>query len=112
MTSFFSVIDYSIEDAETGRKLIREFSKIQKEWVAHYPGYISASFLVSIDHKRVLNLVRWKDEASYYNFENNSNTEARMQAIAEALKKLEGKAVLRMTESPRYKTAYVYKSES
>src|SRR5690625_6653615 len=79
MTNFFSVIDYSIEDAETGRKLIREFSKIQKEWVAHYPGYISASFLVSIDHKRVLNLVRWKDEASYYNFENSSNTEARMQ---------------------------------
>jgi len=59
-----------------------------------------------------LNLVRWKDEASYYNFENCSNTEARMQAIAKALKKLKGKAVLRMTESTRYKPAYVYKPES
>jgi len=44
MSNFLSVIDYSIEDAETGKKLIREFSKIQKEWVAHYPGYISATF--------------------------------------------------------------------
>lgn len=101
-TSFYSIIDYTVDGPDTQRELAAAFADIQERWVRFYPGYRSARFHVSTDGTRVYNIVAWASEADYRNFVENSDTESRMAAIHEALESLSGKAEPRMSGIPTY----------
>lgn len=85
---FYSIIDYSVDSAETQAAVISAFADIQRKWVASYPGYGSAKFLASPDGTRVLCIVGWASEADFARFEAISDSEGRAAAIQNALQKL------------------------
>ncbi|MEU5727332.1 antibiotic biosynthesis monooxygenase [Micromonospora sp. NPDC047738] len=101
-TSFYSIIDYTVDGLGTQQELVAVFAEIQERWVRFYPGYQSARFHVSTDGTRVYNIVRWASEADYRNFVETSDTEGRMAAIRKALEGLSGKAEPRMSGVPTY----------
>ncbi|WP_156722343.1 antibiotic biosynthesis monooxygenase [Streptomyces apocyni] len=102
-SGFYSIIDYTVDSAQTQEELVAAFAKIQEEWVRFYPGYRSARFHVSTDGTRVYNIVHWAREADYRNFVETSDTEGRMAAIQQALDGLAGKAEPRMSGAPTYR---------
>ncbi|MEH0973946.1 antibiotic biosynthesis monooxygenase [Micromonospora sp. CPCC 205546] len=101
-TSFYSIIDYTVDGPDTQRELVAAFADVQERWVRFHPGYRSARFHVSTDGTRVYNIVRWASRADYDNFVATSDTQGRMAAIAEALDGLSGKAEARMSGIPTY----------
>ncbi|MFC4604236.1 antibiotic biosynthesis monooxygenase family protein [Rhodococcus kronopolitis] len=101
-TGFYSIIDYTADGFDTQQELVEAFAEIQEQWVRFYPGYSSSRFHVSTDGTRVYNIVRWRSEADYRNFVENSDTDGRMAAIEKALEGLSGKAEARMTGAPTY----------
>jgi C-6 monooxygenase len=99
---FYSIIDYTVDAAETQRELAEAFEKIQKDWVRFYPGYLGAKILASTDGIRLYNIIEWRSEDDFRNFAKTSDTPGRLAAIGKALEGLSGKAVVRMTEAPHY----------
>ncbi|MEV7006748.1 antibiotic biosynthesis monooxygenase [Streptosporangium sp. NPDC051022] len=99
---FYSIIDYTVDGADTQRELVEAFAEIQERWVRFYPGYRSARLHVSTDGTRVYNIVHWASEADYRNFVETSDTEGRWAALQEALNGLSGKAEARMSGPPTY----------
>lgn len=104
---FYSVIDYSVDSAHTQQEYVRAFEELAREWVSHWPGFLSARFLASEDGRRVFNIVHWESEEAFRAFERDSDTDGRVAAIQRAADGVEGHLELRMTESPRYRTAAV-----
>ncbi|MFG1946317.1 antibiotic biosynthesis monooxygenase family protein [Nonomuraea sp. NPDC048826] len=99
---FYSIIDYTVDGAETQREFVAAFAEIQERWVRFYPGYRSARFHVSTDGTRVYTIVHWASEADYRHFVQTSDADGRLAAIGEALAGLSGKAEPRMTGTPTY----------
>lgn len=85
---FFSIIDYIVDGPQTQEAVISAFADIQRQWVAPYPGYLSAQFLASADGTRVKCIVRWASEADFAHFEDVSDTKGRSEAIQQALRGL------------------------
>ena len=104
-TAFYSIIDYTVDDATTQQALIDGFAELQERWVCFYPGYRSARLFASVDGSRVINVVEWSSEAEFRHFEQTSDGAGRAAAIDELLKRLEGKARPRMSGPPRYRLA-------
>ncbi|MEV8534926.1 antibiotic biosynthesis monooxygenase [Streptomyces sp. NPDC051211] len=102
-TEFASIIDYTVDGPRTQQELVEAFAPLLEQWVAHYPGYLSARFHTSTDGTRVYNVVTWASEADYRHFVENSDTEGRMAAIRAALTGLSGTAEPRMTGAPTYR---------
>lgn len=100
---FYSIIDYTVDGAETQRELVDAFAEIQERWVRFHPGYRSARLLASVDGTRVYNIVHWASEADFRHFEETSDTEGRVAAIQDALDGLQGTAQARMSGPPRYR---------
>ncbi|GAA0939639.1 antibiotic biosynthesis monooxygenase family protein [Nonomuraea longicatena] len=99
---FYSIIDYTVDGADTQREFVEAFAEIQERWVRFYPGYRSARFHVSTDGTRVYNIVQWASEADYRHFVETSDTDGRMAAIGKALEGLADRAAPRMTGVPTY----------
>ncbi|MFC7446622.1 antibiotic biosynthesis monooxygenase family protein [Rhodococcus daqingensis] len=101
-TSFYSIIDYTVDGPRTQTELVDAFAELQDRWVSFYPGYVSARFHVSTDGSRVYNIVHWASEADYRNFIETSDTEGRVSDIAAALGGITGTAEPRMSGIPTY----------
>lgn len=80
-TNFYSIIDYTAGGPGMQAEIAAAFAQVQKDWVAFYPGYISARFLASTDGTRVRAIVQWESEEAFKNFEKTSDTEGRINAL-------------------------------
>lgn len=81
----FSIIDYTYAGGQwTQAEVAERFSKIQRDWVAMYPGFKGARFLGSTDQSVVRAIVEWDNEASLRAFESKSDTPGRMAALQKA----------------------------
>lgn len=104
-SEFYSVIEYAVDGPETQQRLIDAFVDVQRQWVAHYPGYLGARLLASLDGERVYNVIRWARESDYRFFEARSDTAGRMAAIERAVDGVRGRAESIMRGDPRYRLA-------
>lgn len=85
---FYSIIDYTAPSREGQREIAQAFAQIQRDWVASYPGFVSARFLASTDGKIVRALVEWESEDAFVAFERNSDGKGRIAALEAVFKKL------------------------
>ncbi|TKT81285.1 antibiotic biosynthesis monooxygenase [Aquamicrobium sp. LC103] len=83
--SFFSIIDYAVDNPETQQAIIDAFAEVQRTWVAHHQGYVYAKFFASTDGIRVTSIVAWKSEADFVRFEEAPDGPERLAAIRRAL---------------------------
>ena len=100
---FYSIIDYTVDGAETQHELIEAFAGLQEKWVRFYPGYKAAQLFASTDGTRVYNIIHWESEAAHREFERLSDNAARIAAIQSVIDSLKGKAAPRMSGPPRYR---------
>lgn len=105
--TFYSIIDYTVDGSETQRELAEAFAELQKRWVRFYPGFHSARIVASTDGTRLYNLIAWRDEEAYREFERTSDTDGRLAAIGRAVDELSGQAEPRMTGLPHYRVLSV-----
>ncbi|MDD7973034.1 antibiotic biosynthesis monooxygenase family protein [Roseinatronobacter alkalisoli] len=85
---FYSIIDYTAPEIEDQAKIAATFAQIQKEWVASYPGYVSARFLASTDGAIVRAIVEWESEDAFNSFEKESDSKGRIAALEAAFREL------------------------
>lgn len=100
---FFSIIDYEVDGPTSQQQLIDAFVDVQERWVRSHDGYLSARLLASVDGRRVYNLITWASEEQFRRFEEESDTEGRMAALAAAVEGVSGWAEPRMTGPPRFR---------
>lgn len=101
--AFYSIIDYTVDGPDTQHEIAEAFVGLQERWVRFHPGFHSARMLASTDGTRLYNLVAWRDEEAFAEFERTSDTEGRIAAIGRVIDGLEGQAEPRMTNLPRYR---------
>jgi heme-degrading monooxygenase HmoA len=85
---FYSIIDYTAPSTEEQREIAEAFAQIQRDWVAPYPGFVSARFLASTDGNTVRAIVEWESEDAFHTFERESDGKGRIAALEEVFKKL------------------------
>lgn len=85
---FYSIIDYTAPSAAAQNEIAATFAAIQRDWVAPYPGFVSASFLASTDGSIVRAVVEWESEAALATFERTSDGAGRIAALEAAFKAL------------------------
>lgn len=91
LSHFYSIIDYTAAGADNQPEIAAEFARIQEEWVASYPGFVSARFLANTDGSSVCAIVEWASEADFQNFERVSDTKGRTAALEAAFERLSTK---------------------
>ncbi|WP_457580619.1 antibiotic biosynthesis monooxygenase family protein [Ensifer canadensis] len=91
LSHFYSIIDYTASGADNQPEIAEEFARIQEDWVASYPGFVSARFLANTDGSTVCAVVEWASEADFHNFERVSDTQGRMAALEAAFSRLSTK---------------------
>lgn len=100
---FFSIIDYEVDGFRTQGELVEAFAALQERWVSFSPGYVSARLFASLDGRRVYNLIEWRTQSAYQDFERTSDTAGRLAAIESALDDLSGRADSRMSGVPHFR---------
>ncbi|MDL5511112.1 antibiotic biosynthesis monooxygenase [Arenibacter sp. M-2] len=100
---FYSIIEYDVDTPDVQDLFVELFAEVQEKFVAPYPGYISSTFVASIDGKRIYNLVHWASEADFDHFEKVSDAKSRLEAREQVISKLKDKAHFREVGSPRYR---------
>lgn len=95
LSHFFSVIDYTASGVESQPEIAAAFAGIQEDWVASYPGFVSARFLANTDGSSVCAIVEWASEADFRNFEQVSDTKGRMAALEAVFERLSTKGARR-----------------
>lgn len=91
LSHFYSVIDYTATGPDNQPDIAAEFARIQEDWVASYPGFVSARFLANTDGSSVCAIVEWASEADFHNFERVSDTKGRIAALEAAFNRLSTK---------------------
>jgi C-6 monooxygenase len=95
LSHFFSVIDYTASGADDQPAIAAEFARLQEDWVASYPGFVSARFLANTDGSSVCAIVEWASETDFHNFERVSDTKGRIAALEAAFERLSTKGARR-----------------
>lgn len=85
---FYSIIDYTAPNVGDQAKIAARFAQIQRDWVASYPGYVSARFLASTDGATVRAIVEWESDEAFHSFERESDSKGRMAALETAFREL------------------------
>lgn len=88
---FYSFVDYTSPSAEDLNLVAEAFAQIQRDWVAPYPGFVSARFFASTDGNIVRAVVEWESKAAFDDFERNSDGEGRVAALQAVFDKLSTK---------------------
>lgn len=102
-SGFYSIIDYTVDGAQTQRELIDAFAAIQERRVRSFPGYRSAQLFASLDGTRVYNVVAWDSEEDWRRFDEDDDPESRVAEIQQAVEGVSGQAEPRMSGPPRYR---------
>lgn len=79
--AFYSIIDYTAPSADAQKDIAKAFAGVQRNWVAPYPGFVSARFLASTDGGTVRAIVEWQSEAAFAAFERHSDSKSRIAAL-------------------------------
>jgi heme-degrading monooxygenase HmoA len=86
-SGFYSIVDYLFPKAEDPGEVAAAFAQVQSDWVASYPGYVSARFLANTEGSLVRAIIQWESEETFRAFETESDSKGRMAALEGAFRK-------------------------
>ncbi|NVD42550.1 antibiotic biosynthesis monooxygenase [Ensifer sp. HO-A22] len=95
LSHFFSVIDYTASGADDQPAIAAEFARLQEDWVASYPRFVSARFPANTDGSSVCAIVEWASEMDFHNLERVSDNKGRIAALAAAFEHVAAKGARR-----------------
>lgn len=87
--TYIELVSFETEDAAMQRLLVNALAKQVDGWIKHIPGFISASFHVSNDGKRVFNYAQWQSRAAWEIFA----ADARRALIRDAVKAIDARHI-------------------
>lgn len=90
-TGFVALVVIQVDGQATQRTLVDMLARDVEAWVRHCPGFLSATYHMSVDGTQVVNYAEWSDEAAYReSFDLNPDKEAMRKAIRELPGVLDG----------------------
>jgi heme-degrading monooxygenase HmoA len=77
----YAVVDYVFPKTGDPGEVAAAFAQVQSDWVACYPGYVSARFLAGTDGGHVRAIIQWESGEAFRVFQTESDSKGRMAAL-------------------------------
>lgn len=100
-----SILHFEVPADAAATKFLEAYRPVVEQHVSGWPGFLGATLHLSTDGTRIVAIVRWRDEASYQHFLDESDAETRMDAITAAFDAVPGMRGPQMDRVHTYRVA-------